>query len=189
MSILRDALASPRQQRRLLVLGSFVLAVGIVAVMVTFFRNTANPAPERITNEPATLLPKPGKRVELSREARRVAGTFILTAVGRNNLAASWKLIHPSLRQGMSRKEWLTGNIPVQYYPVNTLDVAPMHIEESYERSAMLQVALLPKKGANIKPQVFFLGMKKVGNGKNARWLVDYWAPYSSPGMLDDRAS
>lgn len=165
-----------------------MLAAGIVAVMILFFRNTADPAPERLTNKPATLIQSPGRKVELSREARRVAGQFILTAVGRNNLAASWPLVHPALKQGMSRKEWLTGDIPVQYYPVNTLEVAPMHIEESYERSAMLQVALLPKKGANIKPQVFFLGLKKIGNGKSARWLVDYWAPYSSPGMLDDRA-
>ena len=188
MSALRAVLSSPRQQRRLLVLASFVLAAGIVAVMVTFFRNTADPVPNRVTNQPANLLPKPGKRVELSREARRVAGMFILTAVGRDNLAKSWPLVHPTLKQGMTRRQWLTGNIPVQYYPVNTLDLAPMHIEESYERSAMLQVALLPKKGANIKPQVFFLGLKKIGNGKSARWLVDYWAPYSSPGMLDDRA-
>jgi hypothetical protein len=189
MDLLRDAWASPRRQRHLLWLGSLVLAVGIVGVMLMFFRNTAEVVPERISTEPAALPENPGKRVALSSDARKVAGQFILTAVGRDNLAASWSIVHPTLKQGLSRKEWLTGNIPVQYYPVNTLEVAPMHIEESYARSAMLQVALLPKKGANIKPQVFFLGLKKVGNGKNARWLVDYWAPYAPPGVHDNRSS
>jgi len=38
---------------------------------------------------------------------------FVRTAVRRQDLGASWPLVHPALKQGLSRKQWLTGAIPV----------------------------------------------------------------------------
>jgi hypothetical protein len=34
-------------------------------------------------------------------------------------------------------------------------------------------VALVPKEGAEVKPQIFFIGLKKV----KGKWMVNYWAP------------
>ena len=169
---------TPKVYRWLPWIGGTVLVAGVVAFMLVFFRNTAETTAPLIQERgPAVLADKPGEKVPLSEDAKAVARKFIRTAVARKNLAASWAITHPELRQGMSRKEWLTGNIPVTPYPVNTLEVATMAIDESYARRAELQVALLPRKGAKIKPQIFFLGMKKVGKGKKAHWTVYYWAP------------
>lgn len=113
----------------------------------------------------------------LSPEARRVAGRFILTAVARRNLAESWGLVDPTLREGFTLAEWKTGNIPVVPYPVDSIDVSPFKVDYSYPSRALLEIALLPREGTNIKPQLFFLRMRARGSEPNVRWLVDYWVP------------
>jgi hypothetical protein len=64
----------------------------------------------------------------------------------------------------------------VQYYPADAIDTATFKIDESHPSEALLEVALVPKKGAEVKPQIFFIGLKKV----KGKWLVNYWAPRSS---------
>jgi hypothetical protein len=158
-----------------------VLVVGVAALMVAVFRNTGTKIDDPLTTLPA-VVPTVQQKAPLEPEARRVAGLFILTAVARKNLDQAWEITHPTLRQGLTRKQWLTGNIPVQPYPVDQLETAPLAIDESYRNSAVLEVALLPRRGSKIKPQTFFIGLKAVGKGKQRRWLVDYWAPRSAIG-------
>ena len=124
-----------------------------------------------------------GKQVPLDTEARRVAGRFILTAVARENLGESYDLVHPELRQGMTRREWLTGNIPVVYYPAKAIETATFKVDESYPDEAILEVALLPKDSAKVKPQIFFIGLKKTG----AHWRVSYWVPRAAPAVPNAR--
>jgi hypothetical protein len=112
--------------------------------------------------------------VPLDNAARRVAGRFILTAVARKNLGESYELTHPELRQGMTKKEWLTGNIPVQPYPVEKIESATFKVDESYPNEAVLEVALLPPANAELKPQIFFIGLKKHAVGNAVRWQVAY---------------
>ena len=189
MSAIGEILSSPRRRRTLLWAVVLVAAVTVVTVLAASQGNTGKSVVTPVTKEPAKVLPKEAKKAPLTREARIVAGTSILTAVARKNLGKSWEITHPTLRAGFTRKQWLTGNIPVQYYPIDRLDKAPIHVEESRTNSAMLQVALLPEDGSNVKPQVFFLGLKAVGTGANKRWLVDYWAPYASPAVPSNSAS
>ena len=61
------------------------------------------------------------------------------------------------------------------------IEAATFKVDESYPDEAILEVALLPKDSAKVKPQIFFIGLKKFGSGANAKWLVDYWAPYAPP--------
>jgi hypothetical protein len=65
-------------------------------------------------------------------------------------------------------------------YPIERLDVAPYKVDASYTRSALIEVALLPRKNAGVRAQVFFLELKKVGNGVESRWVVDNWVPRAS---------
>ena len=158
-----------------------VLVAGIVAFLVVYVGNTGESVDSKITDResgPAQVATSE-KSVPLDPAARRTAGEFILTAVARKNLGKSWTLTHPELRQGMTRKEWLTGNIPVQYYPADAIDKASFKIDESHKTDAVLEVALIPKKGADVKPQIFYIGLKKNG----ARWQVNYWAPRSAPAV------
>lgn len=127
------------------------------------------------------------RAVPVTEEARVVAGQFILWAVSttatRTDLARSWNLVHPELKAecACSRREWLTGNIPIQPYPVKDLETATFAIDESFEDRVVLQVALLPRDGAEVRGQIFYIGLKAVGSGAGKRWLVDYWAPRQGP--------
>jgi len=148
-------------------------------VLVFAFGPNTNAPAQRISTVPAQ---EPERQVEapLPNEARQVAVRFIQTAVARENLEEAWELVGPNLRGGLTRKEWLTGNNPVVPFPVDQLDVAPYKVDEAYETSALMEVALLPRKGSGVRAQVFFLGLKKVGSGPRARWVVDNWVPRAS---------
>jgi hypothetical protein len=126
---------------------------------------------------PATTEPAPSP---VPAEARQAAGEFILAAAGREDLEKAWTLSHPDLKAqcGCTKKQWLTGNIPVQYYPTGELDGASFGVDESKPRRVVLEVLLSPKEGADVEPTAFYIGLKAVGKGQKLRWLVDYWAPH-----------
>lgn len=168
-------------------ISGLVLVAGVVAVLTVYVFDSGESVESKVTVRETGAAIVSGQRtpVRLDPEARRVAGQFILTAVARKNLADSYELTHPQLRQGLSLKEWKTGNIPVQYYPAESIDLATFKIDESYPDSAVLQVALVPKKGADVKPQIFYIGLKKV----DGQWLVDYWAPKAIVSLPADGSS
>lgn len=162
--------------------GALVLIAGIVAFATVRLGATdpsaapasTEPLPEEFdpTTTEAAQAPVPAA-------ARRVAGEFILAAAGREDLAKGWELSHPDLKAqcGCTRKQWLTGDIPVQYYPTEGLEGATFGVDESKPRRVVLEVLLTPKEGSEIEPTPFFIGLKAVGQGQTERWLVDYWAP------------
>jgi hypothetical protein len=159
------------------VLGGLALCVGVALILV--LGPNKNPAPERLSSAPAQQPPQLVK-APLSQGARRVAVRFIQTAVAREHLDEAWTLVGPNLRGGLSRKRWMTGENPVVPYPVDKLDVAPYKVDESYTTSALLEVALLPRKGSGVRAQVFFLELRKIGSGRASRWVVDNWVPRAS---------
>lgn len=158
-----------------------VLVAGVVAFLVVFLGNTATPVESKVTDTEtgAAVVPTKEQSVPIDPAAKKVAGEFILTAVARKDLARSYEITHPDLRQGLSLKQWETGDIPVQFYPADAIDTATFKIDESHKTDAVLQVALIPKKGATVKPQIFYIGLKKV----HGSWLVDYWAPRGSASV------
>ncbi len=177
----RSFLQSKRFQRVFPWVAGLVLVAGLAAFLVVFFGNTATPVESKITDTEtgAAIVPAKQPSVAIDPGVRQVAGEFILTAVARKDLARSYEITHPDLRQGLSLKEWETGNIPVQFYPADAIDNATFKIDESHANDAVLEVALIPKAGETIKPQIFYIGLKKV----EGNWLVDYWAPRGSAAV------
>ena len=167
-------LASRRGRRTIFAVSLLILVAGVAAATIVFFGNTGTSLESAKSNEPASIFTQ-RKQIPLEKDARRVAGRFILTAVARKSLGESYDLTHPELRQGLSRTEWLTGNIPVTYYPADQLETATFKVDESYPKEAILEVALLPKKNVKIEPQIFYIGLKKVGAGSASAWKVNYW--------------
>jgi hypothetical protein len=159
-----------------------LLVAGVVAAAVTWIGDTGTSQEEPVSEKPAQVY-TPRKQVPLDVEARRVAGRFILTAVAREDLAESYALAHPELRQGMTREEWVSGDIPVVYYPAAQIDAATFKVDESYADEVILQVALLPKESSDLKPQIFYIGLKKTGK----RWQVHYWVPRGAPAIPNAR--
>ena len=114
----------------------------------------------------------------LSSSARKVAGRFILTAVLRKHLDEAWKLSGPLIRQGLTYKEWLTGNIAVVPFLL-PLKLTPMKVDYSYSNHALVEVALVPKGKGHA--QYFYLELKRIGNGAGAHWVVWTWVPNAPP--------
>lgn len=178
-----ELLSSPRFVRRVSWVAAFIFVAGVVAFTIAYFGDSGDSIEAtRPVGGAAPAAENTGQPVPVSGAARKTAGEFILWAVatGRNerDLAKAWNIIHPELKAecACTRGEWLTGNIPIQPYPIAKLDTASFAVDESFENRVVLQVALLPKDGADVQSQIFYIGLKKVG-GANGRWLVDYWAP------------
>lgn len=182
MSSLSSTLQSPRFQRRVLVLAAVVLIAGIVAFVAA--RLSKEDAQRNAGAVPAQTGPvkdvsKVPKTIKLDPKAQAVAKLFIETAVARKNLKKAYPLAGPAIRQGQSLKSWLTGNIAVVPYPIDELDIAPMKVDYSYANEASIQVALLPKKGSKVKPQLFAMTLERIGKPKH--WVVNSWVPNGQP--------
>ena len=176
---------SSRRGRRTIFLGSLaLLVVGVVAVTVAYFGNTATVVATPASNKPAQIFTA-RQQVPLDKQARRVAGRFIQTAVAREDLAEAYELTHPELRQGMTKNEWLSGNIPVAPYPVEKIETATFKVDESYPNEAILEVALLPPVNTKLKPAIFFIGLKKSAVDDVVGWRVWYWVPRASAIVPD----
>jgi hypothetical protein len=184
----RPVWQSPRFQSRVLWLSFVVLVAGVIVFVGVRWTNTGKTYSTSFSDKPAKDVSGVPNTVKLSGAAQNVARRFILTTVTRADLKAGWKLTGPSLRLGTSYKEWLTGNIRVVPYPRDAIKLAPMKIDYSYPNEAMLEVALLPKDGFKIKPQIFFLGLIKVGKGANKHWVVDSWVPRGGPAVPTGQA-
>jgi hypothetical protein len=180
---LQSALSSRKVQRALPWIAGGVLALGVITFLQVMNRPKSTEATK--STRPAKVLKKE-RTVPPSPEARQVVAKFINTAVARKNLAAAWRISGPNIRAGLTRKQWMTGDIPVVPYDVDRAQRAPVRLDWSYPNEASFQVILLAKKGSAEKDQAFFITVKKFGKGKSGRWLVDYWAPYAPPAVPDE---
>src|SRR5262245_10651546 len=163
-----------------------VLVAGIIVAIVHYTSNTNGP-PEAASTPPPAKPAVAEKKVALSKDATSVARKFIQTAVGRKDLAEGWKLAGPDVRGGLTHKEWMTGNIPVVPYPIAALATARFKIDYSFRNEALIEVALLPRPGAKIKPQVFALQMSRVrAPGGTRHWVVNSWVPKSATLVPQD---
>jgi hypothetical protein len=160
-----------------------VLLLGVLAFWQTTVRTNENKetfSNERVRNDSAA------ETVPLAPEAREVVVKFIRTAVMRKDLAEAWKISGPQLRQDLTLRQWLSGNIPVVPYPDAAVNRSPVKITWSHPTEAGLEVVLQPAPGSKEKPQLFFVGVLKQGSGSQAKWVVDYWAPYAPPPIPTD---
>ena len=109
---------------------------------------------------------------------RVVAGKFILTAVQRKNLGQAWTLVGPGIRQGLTYKEWLTGNIPVVPF-LKPIKLAPMKVDLSSEelRAARgVPRAEVKGEGRDLRHRA-----DQGRQGDKAHWVVNSWVPRAHP--------
>lgn len=184
-----ERLRTPAFQRALLWGSALVLIAGVVAFVTVRLgsSDTATPAADVGTVpsgyesqdfDPTSTIPKP-KESDVPKAARLAAGEFVLSAVGREDLEKAWKLADPALKKecGCTYREWLTGDIPVQYFPTKGLLGAAFSVSEVSKGRVVLEVMLTPAKDNpdGLAAQAFYIGLRQ--RGENAPWLVDYWAP------------
>jgi hypothetical protein len=189
----RELFSSPRRRRRLgWGVGILTLVAGLVAVGV-IWPNTGEEVPSVLAPGKPQVYHEP-KAIKLTQSSRAqaltTAANFVKTAVARQNVDRSWLLVSPALKQGYTRAEWRRGEIPVIPYPVAQ---ARWKLDYSFEDALGLQVLVYPRAGTGLRPNLFLMELKPVGDVKHRRWLVDSWtssgvanpalqAPASRPG-------
>jgi len=187
-----ERLRSPGVGRAVLWGSALVLIAGVVAfVTVRLGSDDSSPpaadrgtAPSGYASEdlPGVDTQTTPKESDVPPAAREAAGAFVLAAVGREDLAKAWKLADPQLKQdcACTYKEWLTGNIPVQYFPTKGLKGASFSVNEVDAGRVVLEVLLTPGKNKDgLGPTTFYIGLRQRG-GKTSPWRVDYWAPVNT---------
>jgi hypothetical protein len=183
VNVVQSALSSGRFNRWVPWIAGALLAAGVIVFMVVYFGNTADPAKETFGGPAKT--PQVVKQVPLEQAARETAGRFILTAVARQNLDEAWNLATPNIRSGLTHKQWMTGEIPVVPMGVPIDKAVITKIIYSHQKEAEINIVIAPKvpNKFNVKDQLYVMDLKKVGEGANARWLVDYLQPHASAGV------
>lgn len=179
-----ERLRSPGFARALVWVSALVLIAGVVAFVTVRLGSSDDATPATAANtsteevDPFATPPLP-KESDVPKAAREAAGEFVLAAVGRENLPEAWKLADRELKQacGCTYKQWLTGDIPVQYFPTKGLRGAAFSVNEVTPGRVVLQVLLTPGPNKDgLEAQAFYIGLRQRGGAK-APWLVDYWAP------------
>ena len=174
-------------RRRLFWLALVVAAAGGAAALGVYLPNTGHHEPQRFSKgSPQLVVPIP-KSVPFRKDDRTavgvVVGSFIESAVLRDHVERSYDLADLQLRQGISRAEWRTGNIPVVPFPRRELQLVRWRLDYSFPNRVGLKVALQPKPKATVGGMVFNMELHAIGQGKHRRWLVDDWTP-ATPGSL-----
>lgn len=168
-------LRSPRFRRRLLALGVIAGFAAALAAVVLLMPSVGRQE-EHWSDEPATVF-RPRAPVEVTAEQRQeligTARLFVRSAVTRDDPESAYDLVTPALRQGTTRAQWATGDIPVTPYPVAS---ARWRIAYAYPDEVGLEVYLVPTE-KNLSAMVFNLVSKRVALDGDARWLVDQWSP------------
>jgi hypothetical protein len=174
VNVVQSAISSRRFNKWFPWISGAVLVVGLAVFLGVYFSNTAKPEPKQAAG-PAIKATAPPKNIPFPNAAWRVTREFIFTAVARKNLRQAYALTDPSLRSGVTTKEWRKGNLPVVYSPAaQILKTNWKNTNYAHPRDAQINVIIIPTKG---KPWNAQVGLTKVGQGANAHWLVNYFQP------------
>jgi hypothetical protein len=183
VNVVQSALSSRRFNRWLLVLGALVLVAGAIAILVTKVGNnsgtTENANP---TGPPIRALEKAEKNIRFPAAAWKVVKQFVSSAPARKNLAKSYALADANVRGGFTLKQWMTGTIPVPYFPTTRIiRYNWKNTNFAHPREAALNLILIPTAKSGLRTQTFQIGLIKVGQATKAHWLVDYFNVVAGP--------
>jgi hypothetical protein len=167
-------LQSPRFRRRLLWSSLFVAATSAVVGGSILIGNTGHRIDTPVTRGPAWTYREPVElrmTPKLRREFLSRSLAFVQTAVTRKDVDKAYDMVGPSLRQGMSRRDWHTGNIPVVPFPAAGL--MQWNVAYSYADDVALDLALVAPRNQDTVGKTFRIELKRYGS----RWLVEAWVP------------
>jgi hypothetical protein len=110
---------------------------------------------------------------------------FVNHGVKRVGVGASYDVVTPNLRAGISRKAWLRGNIPIYPYPARGRTFHGWTIDYVTRGEVGLQLMLLPRAHSKLGPIIFHVYLHPV----HGRWLVDLFMPAATLAPLGSKAT
>jgi hypothetical protein len=156
---------------------ALVFVAGGIAFLIAYFGNTSNVTHPNTARGPGIDASKNPPTVPVPQGAKSVAAEYVTSTMTRQNLPLSWTLTHPKLKAGYTRKEWLSGNIPVPVFPASAFAGATYKVQWSRPNDVMLNVYVFAKPKMARMSNAFFIELNPVGTGASKRWLVSYVAP------------
>jgi hypothetical protein len=168
-------LRSYRWRRRLMWAVPLLLA-GPLIYLGVHFSSPGNPGNANGPTVPDYKQPVPARFTKAEQlQVHRVLAAFITSAVAREHPARSWDLSAQNLKQGVTKRQWTRGDLPVVPYPALHKGLGQWdYVEYSYRDSVGLEVFLFPKPGSGYSALTADVELVK---GDHGRWLVDYWMP------------
>jgi hypothetical protein len=100
---------------------------------------------------------------------------FVSSAIQRHDLAASYDLVTPALRTGISRRAWAHGTTRVMSFPARGSHFA-WTLDYAERGDVVVDLMLQPRRGVKLGPMIFSVELKKL----HGRWLVDSLLPAAS---------
>ena len=101
---------------------------------------------------------------------------FVASAVQRKDLAASYDLVTPAMRTGISRRAWAHGTTNVMAYPARGTRFHGWTLDLAQPGYVMVDLLLQPRRQAHEGPMIFTLELKRL----HGRWLVESFIPSAS---------
>jgi len=163
--------STPR--RALIALSWIVLIVGVVAYLNHRLSSSAEPI---VPGPAATTTPQGnyGPHIPVPHQALAVTRTFLRDGVMRQDLAAAWRLATPTLRGGLTHKQWMTGNIPVAEFPHSAFAKASYRVDRSRARSVLLLLYIFPRKGSKVAGWDYIVELVRY----KGSWRISYFQPH-----------
>ncbi len=176
-------LHSPRWRRRLIWLSIPILIVPLVYLGV-HYSNPGDPGNPTGPEGSFPVDPTTAPFTAAKRQAvRPVLREFIKSAVAREDVSRSWDLAGPSLRQGLTRRQWNSGQLPVVPFPAADRGLGTWSlVQYSYTDAVGLEVFLFPKPDSGYSAVTADVELVRTKDGE---WKVDYWLPKRFHGPPD----
>ena len=170
-----SVLSSRRRRRRLTIAAVFVVVAIPLGYLAVHYSNSASP---RDANGPyvSDAFYNQPKHAPFTAEKRRavsaVLAKFISGAVSKHDLAGTWDLAGPDLRQGMTRDDWLKGQLPIVPFAASERGQGKWSlVNYSYANKVGLELLMFPEHRSGQLATV----ETDVVRGKDGHWRVNYW--------------
>jgi hypothetical protein len=177
--------SSPRRRRRLVRVGLVLVALAAAVLAFTNLPGAPKHPADRFSGKAQVYDPSSEVHT-LSRADRRAIdrtlALFVRDGMGRKDLATSYRLASPSLRSGLTLRQWTAGQVPVYPYVARPGSTSGWELQFREDDHAAIEVFLQPGKHERTGPVTVAVDLRKV----QGRWLVDGLVPtavFSKPGQ------
>ena len=113
---------------------------------------------------------RPPRSADSSRRSRSSSAT----AVARDHPERAWPIVDPRLREGLTKREWATGNIPVVPYPAVGVDL--IRLQSLVGSTALVEIILDPKANSHLVRKTFEIELHRQPRPPHL-WAVSSWVP------------
>lgn len=166
----------PWYRRGFVAVALAILAAGIAVTVARSHSGPAAPAalpPATSPFRPTNPTAKYGHVIPTPPSVMVKARRFVKDAVLREHPGATWSMVTPTLRQGISHADWRSGNIPVPEFPRDRFAGAGYKVLRSRQREVLLALTIASTNPLKVHFIQTFIEFRRSGGA----WKVSYVGP------------